>query len=164
MCRYRLRRRSLTLFNAVDTVPNGAETAPRGAQFAVRIGRQVLPTDQLFSNYLAVLIASIAGFILVFTALIASRLLAPFSEEREKGTTYECGMLPLRRASTNVGNRFYLYAILFIIFDVEAVFIFPWALSFVGVGPLAYWTMVVFIGILALGLVYAWKKGALQWR
>jgi len=128
----------------------------------------LLPIDQtiddLFSNYAAVLIASIAGFILVFTALIGSRLLAPFSEEREKGTTYECGMLPLRRASTNVGNRFYLYAILFIIFDVEAVFIFPWALSFVGIGPMAYWTMVTFIVILALGLGYAWKKGALQWR
>ena len=124
----------------------------------------MLPTDQLFSNYIPVLIASIAGFFLVFSALIGSRLLAPFSEEREKGTTYECGMLPLRRASTNVGNRFYLYAILFIIFDVEAVFIFPWALAFVGIGPLAYWTMVTFIAILGLGLAYAWKKGALQWR
>ncbi len=124
----------------------------------------MLPIDQLFANYAAVVIASVAGFVLVVTALLASRVLAPFSEEREKGTTYECGMVPLRRASTNVGNRFYLYAILFIIFDVEAVFIFPWALSFAGVGPIAYWTMVVFITILALGLGYAWKKGALQWR
>ena len=73
-------------------------------------------------------------------------------------------MLPLRRASTNVGIRFYLYAILFLIFDVEAVFIFPWALSFVEIGPQAYWTMVVFITILGAGLGYAWKKGALQWR
>ena len=120
--------------------------------------------DQLFSDYLPVLLATIVGFILVLSALIGSRLLAPFSEEREKGTTYECGMLPLRRASTNIGMRFYLYAILFVIFDVEAVFIFPWALSFVGVGPQAYWAMVAFIAILGLGLGYAWKKGALQWR
>jgi NADH-quinone oxidoreductase subunit A len=118
----------------------------------------------LYHNYLPVLIATIVGFVLVFTALIVSRLLAPFSREREKGTTYECGMLPLRRTSTNVGMRFYLYAILFVIFDVEAVFIFPWALSFVGVGQFAYWLMVTFIAILALGLGYAWKKGALQWR
>ena len=113
---------------------------------------------------LPVLLATVTGFILVITALIGSRLLAPFSEEREKGTTYECGMLPVKRASTNVGIRFYLFAILFIIFDVEAVFIFPWALSFVEVGAQAYWEMVLFVAILGVGLVYAWKKGALQWR
>ena len=79
----------------------------------------MLPVEELFSNYVAVLIAGIVAFFMVITALIASRVLAPFSEEREKTTTYECGMLPLRRASTNVGNRFYLYAILFIIFDAE---------------------------------------------
>ena len=120
--------------------------------------------DALFGNYLPVLIGTISGFILVITALVGSRLLAPYSAERNKDTTYECGMLPVRRASTNVGMRFYLYAILFIIFDVEAVFIFPWAVSFVEVGAQAYWEMVLFVGILAVGLIYAWKKGALQWR
>ncbi|MGE3855429.1 MAG: NADH-quinone oxidoreductase subunit A [Dehalococcoidia bacterium] len=120
--------------------------------------------ETLFSNYIPVLLASIVGFILVLSALIGSRLLAPFSREREKGTTYECGMLPIRRASTNVGMRFYLYAILFVIFDVEAVFIFPWAVSFMNIGAQAYWLMVAFIAILTLGLAYAWKKGALQWR
>jgi NADH-quinone oxidoreductase subunit A len=120
--------------------------------------------DLLLSNYVAVLLATVVGFILVITALIAARLLAPYSQETGKSTTYECGMVPLRRASTNVGMRFYLYAILFVIFDVEAVFIFPWALTFVEVGQFAYWLMVTFIAILALGLGYAWKKGALQWR
>ena len=124
------------------------------------------PLDQLFGNYLAVLIASLIGAIMVITALVASRLLAPFSAERQKGTTYECGMLPIRRASTNVGMRFYLFAILFIIFDVEVVFMFPWALTFTDIQPaaMAYWEMVVFVGILGAGLAYAWKKGALQWR
>ena len=120
--------------------------------------------DALYVNYVPVLLATITGFMMVLTAIIASRLLAPFSAEREKGTTYECGMLPIRRASTNVGMRFYLYAILFVVFDVEAVFIFPWALTFVGIGQFAYWLMVIFIAILGLGLGYAWKKGALQWR
>ncbi len=122
------------------------------------------PAEMLFSNYIPVLLATIVGFILVFSALIGSRLLAPFSKEREKSTTYECGMLPIQRAATNVGMRFYLYAILFVIFDVEAVFIFPWAVSFMTLGAQAYWLMVAFIAILALGLGYAWKKGALQWR
>lgn len=122
--------------------------------------------DQLFDNYLAVLLGTGVGFMLVVTALLASRLLAPFSKEHQKATTYECGMLPVRRAATNVGMRFYLYAILFIIFDVEAVFLFPWAISFTSIEPLgmAYWEMVAFIAILGAGLAYAWKRGALQWR
>jgi NADH-quinone oxidoreductase subunit A len=127
-------------------------------------GSPVGQADTLFSNYVPVLIATIVGFFLVAGALFGSRLLAPFSEEREKSTTYECGMLPIRRAATNVGMRFYLYAILFVIFDVEAIFIFPWALSFLNIGAQAYWLMVAFIAILALGLGYAWKKGALSWR
>ena len=118
----------------------------------------------LFSNYLPVLLGTVVGFLLIVSALVGSRLLAPFSEEREKGTTYECGMLPLRRASTNVGVRFYLYAILFVLFDVEAVFLFPWILSFVELGATAYYQMLVFILVLGAGLGYAWKKGALQWR
>ena len=121
-------------------------------------------TGQLFANYLPVLLGVVIGFVLVVSALIGSRLLAPFSVERGKGTTYECGMLPIRRTATNVGIRFDLYAILFIIFDVESVFIFPWALSFVDIGPMAYYEMLVFVGILAAGLAYAWKKGALQWQ
>ena len=122
--------------------------------------------DQLFSNYLPVLIGTVVGAILIITALIGSRLLAPFSAERQKSETYECGMLPIQRASANVGMRFYLFAILFIIFAVEVVFIFPWALTFTTIEPagMAYWEMVVFIGILGAGLAYAWKKGALQWR
>ncbi|MFN8639140.1 MAG: NADH-quinone oxidoreductase subunit A [Dehalococcoidia bacterium] len=121
-------------------------------------------TDTLFGGYLAVLIAIIMGGILPLTALLATRLLAPFSRERGKGGTYECGMLPIRRASTSIGMRFYLYAILFIIFDVEALFVFPWVLAYVDIGPSAYWTMFAFISILGAGLAYAWKKGALQWR
>jgi NADH:ubiquinone oxidoreductase subunit 3 (subunit A) len=118
----------------------------------------------LFGNYLPVLLGTVIGSVLIVSALIGSRLLAPFSEEREKGTTYECGMLPLRRASTNIGVRFYLYAILFVLFDVEAVFLFPWILSFVELGAAAYYQMLVFILVLGAGLGYAWKKGALQWR
>ena len=125
-------------------------------------GREIL--DELFDNYLPVLMATIIGFILVLSALLGSRLFAPFSREEQKDTTYECGMLPARRVSTNVGMRFNLFAILFIIFDVEAVFLFPWVLSFVAIGATAYWTMVLFIVVLGGGLGYAWKQGALQWR
>ena len=101
---------------------------------------------------------------MILSAVLGARLFAPFSEEGEKSTTYECGMLPIQDQKTSFGMRFYLYALLFIIFDVETVFLFPWALSFVTVGVQAYYEMVVFVAILGVGLAYAWKKGALQWQ
>ncbi len=118
----------------------------------------------LFDNYVAVLLATIIGSILVLSALLASRLLAPYSESRQKSTTYECGMVPIGRVRTQIHIRYYLFAILFLIFDVEAVFLFPWAVTFVDVGQAAFYEMVLFILILGSGLVYAWKKGVLQWR
>jgi NADH:ubiquinone oxidoreductase subunit 3 (subunit A) len=118
----------------------------------------------LLDNYAAVLLATVIGVILVATALIASRVLAPFSSTRQKGTTYECGMVPIGRVRTQVHIRYYLFAILFLIFDVEAVFLFPWAVTFVDIGQAAFYEMVLFILILGSGLVYAWKKGVLQWR
>ena len=115
-------------------------------------------------NQFIVLLGGVVGFILIFTALIGSRLLAPFSKERQKLTTYECGMLPIRRASTNIGMRFYLYVILFIVFDVEAVFLFPWAIVFLDSIPAVFYEMLIFIAILLFGLAYCWRKGVLQWR
>lgn len=118
----------------------------------------------LLDNYVAVLLATIIGAILVGTALIGTRVLAPFSSSRQKSTSYECGMLPAGRVRTQVHFRYYLFAILFLVFDVEAVFLFPWAVSFLDVGKAAFWEMVLFIAILGAGLGYAWKKGVLQWR
>ena len=118
----------------------------------------------ILDNYVAVLLATVIGFILVATALIASRLLAPFSSSRQKSVSYECGMLPIGRVRTQVHVRYYLFAILFLIFDVEAVFLFPWAVSFARAGHAAFYEMVLFIATLGGGLAYAWKKGVLQWK
>ena len=82
----------------------------------------------------AVLIATIAGFVLVFTALMAARLLAPYAREKGKGVSYECGMLPVGRNWAQVHVRYYLIAILFLIFDVETIFIFPWAVTYLAQG------------------------------
>jgi NADH:ubiquinone oxidoreductase subunit 3 (subunit A) len=119
---------------------------------------------EILQNWTAVALAVIVGCILVATALIGNWLLAPRSPSRAKGTPYECGMLPIGRTTGTVHFRYYLFAILFLIFDVEAVFLFPWAITFLDVGPAAFWEMVIFIGILAAGLVYAWKRGVLTWR
>jgi NADH:ubiquinone oxidoreductase subunit 3 (subunit A) len=118
----------------------------------------------LLDNYVAVLLALVIGSILVGTALIGARVLAPFSDSRQKKLSYECGMLPIGRARTQVHVRYYLFAILFLIFDVEAAFLFPWAVTFVKAGPTAFYEMVLFIAILGAGLAYAWKKGVLQWK
>jgi len=119
----------------------------------------------LLDNYVAVLLATVIGFILVGSALIGSRLLAPFSQSKEKQVSYECGMLPAAAPVRNqLHIRYYLFAILFLIFDVEAVFLFPWAVTFLSVGKAAFYEMVLFIVILGGGLGYAWKKGVLRWK
>ncbi len=117
-----------------------------------------------FADYVAVLIATLLGVLLVAGALIGNALLAPKDPSRDKAVTYECGMLPIGRARTQVHFRYYLFAILFLIFDIEAVFLFPWAVTFVQIGEQAFYEMIVFIAILAFGLLYAWKKGVLRWR
>jgi NADH:ubiquinone oxidoreductase subunit 3 (subunit A) len=134
------------------------------AEYAVRAGEDRLPFQALLDNYLAVFLASIIGFVLVATALIATRVLAPYSKEELKRTSYECGMVPIGRTRAQIHIRYYLFAILFLIFDVEAVFLFPWAVNVAEAGESAFWAMVLFIGILAAGLGYAWKKGVLQWN
>mgnify|MGYP001588222823 FL=1 len=133
-------------------------------EVAVRAGEDRLPFQALLDSYLAVFIAAIIGFFLVATALLAARLLAPFSKEQGKSISYECGMLPIGSTRASIPIRYYLFAILFLIFDVEAVFLFPWAISFGHAGKAAFWEMVLFIGILGAGLGYAWKKGVLQWN
>jgi NADH:ubiquinone oxidoreductase subunit 3 (subunit A) len=118
----------------------------------------------LYDNYLAVFMAAGTGFLLVITAVIGTRLLAPFAGSREKATAYECGMLPIGRVRTQIHVRYYVYAILFLIFDVEAVFLFPWAVSLIAIGKTGLYSMLLFIALLGAGLGYAWKKGALEWR
>lgn len=123
-----------------------------------------MPFDALLDNYLAVFLATIVGFGLIATALIAARVLAPFADTGDKRTSYECGMAPIGRTRSQFSFRYYIFAILFIIFDVEAVFLFPWAVRLREANETAFWEMVVFIGILGAGLGYAWKKGVLQWN
>jgi len=102
--------------------------------------------------------------LLVFSARVGAKNLAPYARERAKGVSYECGMLPLGRNWTQVHVRYYLIAILFLLFDVETVFIFPWAVTFVGLPEFVLYQMIIFVVVLGLGLVYAWRRGVLEWR
>ncbi len=123
--------------------------------------------EQLLENYGAVLIAIPVGAFLVLNALVVTQLLAPKRRTKLKGQVYECGMLPIGRNWAQVHVRYYVFAILFLVFDVEIIFLFPWAVSFLGLsdtlGQFVLWEMVLFIGILVLALGYAWRKGVLEW-
>lgn len=108
--------------------------------------------------------AVITGAVLVFAALLIARLIGPRSFTTKKGETYECG-IPTRgdsMAQFHVG--YYLFAILFLMFDVETVFLFPWATIAKDLGSTALIAVGTFLFILVLGLAYAWKKGALRWK
>ncbi len=117
-----------------------------------------------YDQWSAILIGTVVGFLLVFSALVGAKILAPYARERAKGVSYECGMLPLGRNWTQVHVRYYLIAILFLLFDVETVFIFPWAVTFLGLPEFVLYQIIIFIVILGLGLVYAWRRGVLEWR
>ena len=118
---------------------------------------------QYFQSYgtLAALLALSIGFVAL--AFGANRVLRPNRPTVGKLTTYESGMDPIGTTWGQTQVRYYVYAFLFVIFDVESVFLFPWATVFADIGVAAFWEMVVFIGVLAVGLLYAFKKGVLRW-
>lgn len=100
--------------------------------------------------------------------IIAALVLAPKAPDTEKLSAYECGFNAFDSARQKFDVRFYLVSILFIVFDIEASFLFPWAVSLFKMNPAdmhqAFWTMIVFLAELGLGFVYVWKKGALEWE
>ena len=116
------------------------------------------------TGYLYVLVFLLVGAVIVFGGLIASKLLAPRGHKTaEKLRSYESGEEPLGTGQVQFPVRFYIFALLFVVFDVEAVFMYPWAVVLGDLGWPGFVTMAVFGFTLALGLVYVWKKGALDW-
>jgi len=109
-------------------------------------------------------IALILSSAFVFLPMLVSRLTGTHNPTPEKLTEYECGFPAFEGSRAQFDVRFYLVAILFIIFDLEAAFLFPWAVSLDDTGWTGWIGMMVFLGELVLGLVYAWKKGALEWE
>lgn len=119
--------------------------------------------DLYFRSYGTLLGLALAGAGLVAVAILAARAVAPRRPLPEKLTTYECGIDPVGEGWSQSQIRYYIYAFLFVIFDVEAVFLFPWAVVFDRLGWFAVVEMAIFILILGLGLVYAWRKDVLKW-
>jgi NADH-quinone oxidoreductase subunit A len=120
--------------------------------------------ENLLRDYFPILVfLAIAGG--VATAMVAASLLvARQLPDTAKLSPYECGFEPFEDARIRFDVRYYLVAILFIIFDLEVAFLFPWAVSLADLGAFGFWSMVVFLGVLTIGFIYEWKKGALEWE
>jgi NADH-quinone oxidoreductase subunit A len=118
---------------------------------------------ELLNDYLP-----LAIFIGVALAIGAALMLAPFlvavrNPDPEKVSAYECGFNAFDDARMKFDVRFYLVSILFIIFDLEIAFLFPWAVAFKEAGAFGFWSMMIFLGVLNIGFIYEWRKGALEW-
>jgi NADH-quinone oxidoreductase subunit A len=119
--------------------------------------------NELLSSYLPIII-----FVGVALGLCLVLVAAPFvvafrNPDPEKLSAYECGFNAFDDARMKFDVRFYLVSILFIIFDLEVAFLFPWAVSFGEIGWFGFWSMMIFLGVLTIGFIYEWKKGALEW-
>jgi NADH-quinone oxidoreductase subunit A len=130
---------------------------------SARLGKTFTSVETYYQSYGVVLGVLIAGVGLVAVAFLAARLIAPSRPIGDKLLTYECGIDPVGEGWSQSQVRYYVYGFLFVIFDVESVFLFPWAGIFEDLGYQAVVEMVIFIGILGVGLLYAWRKGVLRW-
>jgi NADH-quinone oxidoreductase subunit A len=118
----------------------------------------------MLAEYIPVLIFIALGLLIGVGPLIAGKILGPSRPDKEKNSAYECGFEPFEDSRGKFDVRFYLIAILFIIFDLEIAFLFPWAVVIHDIGWLGFGAMMVFLLILTVGFIFEWKKGALEWE
>ena len=114
-------------------------------------------------DYFSILVFLFIALITSVGFIFLNFLFSPKNPDPEKLSAYECGFEAFGHSRMKFDVRFYLVAILFIIFDLEIAFLFPWAVSLGNIGELGYWSMMIFLFILTVGFVYEWKKGALDW-
>ena len=121
--------------------------------------------DDYLGSYGVIALLALVGVAFVLVAMTANRLLRPVSPTREKLLTYECGVDPVGEGWAQTQIRYYVYAYLYVVFAVDAVYLFPWATVFAqpGFGAATLVEMFVFLGFLSVGILYAWRKGVLRW-
>ncbi|KAF0102033.1 MAG: NADH-quinone oxidoreductase subunit A [bacterium] len=118
----------------------------------------------MLENYFPILLFILVGLGFGVVPMLAGKLLGPSRPDAEKGSPYECGFEAFEDARMKFDVRFYLVAILFILFDLEIAFLFPWAVVLEDIGLFGFLSMMVFLGILVVGFIYEWMKGALDWE
>ena len=119
--------------------------------------------NQLLVDYLPLAVFIGVALLIGVALMVAPFLVAVRNPDPEKVSAYECGFNAFDDARMKFDVRFYLVSILFIIFDLEVAFLFPWAVAFKHVGVFGFWSMMVFLGVLTVGFIYEWRKGALEW-
>jgi|ERR1051326_683711 NADH:ubiquinone oxidoreductase subunit 3 (subunit A) len=120
--------------------------------------------DSYYSNYLFLAVFLVVAIIFPLMPLAIARIVAPRKPSQQKQDIYECGLESKGDAWVQFKVQYYIYALIFVIFDVETIFLYPWAVSFGKLGAFAFVEMIIFLAILAGGLIYAWKKGVLDWK
>ena len=115
------------------------------------------------SKYLPVILFILVGSLVGIGPIVLGKLLGPSRPNAEKLSPYECGFDAFEDARIKFDVRYYLVAILFILFDLEIAFLFPWAAAYQEIGLVGFWSVMIFLGILVVGFIYEWKKGALDW-
>ncbi len=118
----------------------------------------------MLANYFPILVFIGIGIAIGLIAVMMGYMLGPRRPDKAKSSPYECGFDAFQDARLPFDVRFYLVAILFIIFDLETAFLFPWAVVLRHVGWLGFWSMMVFLAVLVVGFIYEWKRGALEWE
>ena len=118
----------------------------------------------MLANYFPILLFLAVGAFVGAAAIAVGRVLAPSRPYEDKLSPYECGFEAVEDSRMKFDVRYYLVAILFIIFDLEIAFLFPWAVVLEQIGAFGFWAMMVFLAVLVVGFVYEWKKGALEWE
>lgn len=118
----------------------------------------------MLSNYVPVLIFIGIAMAIGTAMIVAGRVLGPHKPDQEKLSPYECGFEAFEDSRMKFDVRYYLVAILFIIFDLEIAFLFPWAVALNEIGLFGFVAMMIFLGVLVIGFIYEWKKGALEWE
>ncbi|MGC0371442.1 MAG: hypothetical protein DGJ47_000131 [Rickettsiaceae bacterium] len=131
----------------------------------MNLSEPIMPVNNdLLLEYLPIMIFLGVAFILSCVCVILPKILAKNRPSKNKLSRYECGFDALGDARSTFDIRFYLVAILFIIFDLEVAFLIPWAINLKAIGQFGFWSMMVFLFVLTIGFIYEWRKGALEWE
>ncbi len=137
------------------------QVRPSAPKSGIRNDQRIL---DMLANYIPVLIFLLVAMIFGAAMLLVGRVMGPHNPDPEKLSPYECGFEAFEDSRMKFDVRYYLVAILFIIFDLEIAFLFPWAIALDSVGLFGFFAMMIFLGVLVIGFAYEWMKGALEWE